>query len=107
MSPRQPTRRPRQGGSRIPPLTAGGAGGPRRRRAGGRGGAPRRGVARSAPLAGGVDGRGGAGEASLPPRPKRRGPPSSCLYSPECVEGKFSEVRLYRILGSSCLLATP
>ncbi len=27
--------------------------------------------------------------------------PSSCPYSPECVEGKFSDVRLYGVRGSS------
>ena len=27
--------------------------------------------------------------------------PSACPYSPECVEGKFAELRLYEVLGSS------
>ena len=40
-------------------------------------------------------------------RLEQRGPvhsrsgPSSCPYSPKCVEQEFSELRLYRILGSS------
>jgi hypothetical protein len=40
------------------------------------------------------------------PRAFRTDPPGPSLgpYSPECVEGVFSEVRLYRILGSSLLL---
>ena len=33
------------------------------------------------------------------------GSSSSCPYSPECVEGKFSELRLSRILRSSTLFS--
>jgi hypothetical protein len=29
------------------------------------------------------------------------------LYSPECVEGEFSELRLYRLLQSSCVARSP
>src|SRR5918993_4652129 len=31
--------------------------------------------------------------------------PSSCLYSPECVEGEFCELRQSRMLGSSLQVA--
>ena len=61
MSPRQPTRGPRQGVSRIAPLT------------------------------GSVDGRGGAGEASLPPRAKRHGPPSFALIHPSAWKGNSAK----------------
>jgi hypothetical protein len=42
--------------------------------------------------------RYGAGLATSSPLRGTAARPSSCPYSPECVEGKFSEVRLYRVL---------
>ena len=34
-------------------------------------------------------------------------PFTSCSYSPECVEGKFCELRLYDVLGSSPVKSSP
>ena len=42
--------------------------------------------------------RHGAGHATFPPSKERRPDPFPCPYSPECVEGVFSEVRIAPVL---------